>query len=79
MNGPYQVRAAPRLAGLPGKAWGWAVWETVCWLHSLIAQRFGPPRLAAVAPDQKELGSFLEQEETSRANGRDNEPHGSWD
>lgn len=49
---PLSGPAALRLAGLPGKAWGWAVWEMVFWLHSLIAQRFGPPRLAAVAPDQ---------------------------
>lgn len=38
---------APGRAGLPGRTWGWAVWEMAFWLHSLIAQRFGPPRLAS--------------------------------
>lgn len=52
MDGPYQVRIAPCLAELPGKARGWAVWEMAFWLRSRIAQPFGQSRFAAVAPDQ---------------------------
>lgn len=52
MDGPYQIRVAPRLAERSGKARGWAMWEMAFWLRSRIAQLFGPPRLAAVAPDQ---------------------------
>lgn len=68
---PAPGRAAWKSLGLGGVGNGFLAPQPNCSTFWTASPRRGRSR--------PELSSFLEQEETFRANGRDNQPHSSWD